>query len=364
MIDFILNIKSIKKDSIIISGIATSNRLDAHGESITISPNAYKTAITEYNKKDGKVYDNNHNPVGLVIAYEHEPIDHEKQIFTTNNIKNSKKIRGMTLETEYYPKDYTIDSPQVLKMAIKFVAEIWDQELIKDIIERRVSKASLNWKTLNWLINSKTKQRIDTEVQLNELSLVRVPANPDAVFSVVTDESLAKQYKLGERVKVFDTIGNVKTVYVDSDNHYYVDIEFEDEIINIKTASKIPFELLDIYKVNIIYNYKVNIKRDIYNNYPQSARNNVQKAISWKEKYGDEVNGGTQIGWTRAGQLARGENLSVSTVKKIKSFLARHEKNASVTTELKDTPWKDAGYVAYMLWGGKSMKNWVDSLSL
>ena len=47
-----------------------------------------------------------------------------------------------------------------------------------------------------------------------------------------------------------------------------------------------------------------------YNDYPQSATNNAKRAIKYKEENGSSC--GTNVGWTRAGQLARREKLSRS----------------------------------------------------
>jgi hypothetical protein len=93
---------------------------------------------------------------------------------------------------------------------------------------------------------------------------------------------------------------------------------------------------------------------------PASARNNARRVLRWKEKYGDEVKGMTQVGWTRANQLASGENLSRDTVARMSAF-ARHRKNAEVDPKFKDTPWKDRGYVAWLGWGGTSGVNWANS---
>jgi len=94
---------------------------------------------------------------------------------------------------------------------------------------------------------------------------------------------------------------------------------------------------------------------------PASARNNARRVLRWKEKYGDEVKGMTQVGWTRANQLASGENLSRDTVARMSAF-ARHRKNAEVDPKYKDTPWKDRGYVAWLGWGGTSGVNWANSI--
>jgi hypothetical protein len=93
---------------------------------------------------------------------------------------------------------------------------------------------------------------------------------------------------------------------------------------------------------------------------PASARNNARRVLRWKEKYGDEVKGMTQVGWTRANQLASGENLSRETVARMSAF-ARHRKNAEIDPKYKDTPWKDRGYVAWLGWGGTSGVNWANA---
>lgn len=95
-----------------------------------------------------------------------------------------------------------------------------------------------------------------------------------------------------------------------------------------------------------------------FNNYPKSATNNAQKAIKWKEEHGDEVKGMTQVGWTRAHQLANREPISFEIVKKMSSF-NRHRKNADVPEKHKNEPWKDNGYVAWLGWGGTTGIDWA-----
>ncbi len=56
-----------------------------------------------------------------------------------------------------------------------------------------------------------------------------------------------------------------------------------------------------------------------YNDYPKGATNNAKKAIAYKEKNGSSC--GTKVGWTRARQLANGENLSSTKSKPL--FVAR-----------------------------------------
>lgn len=94
---------------------------------------------------------------------------------------------------------------------------------------------------------------------------------------------------------------------------------------------------------------------------PAGAAKAAQKAIDWKKKYGDDVKGGTQVGWTRASQLVSGRPMSPETVKRMYKFFQRHQKNKAVNPEFKDEPWRDNGYVAHLIWGGDAGKRWAET---
>jgi len=80
-------------------------------------------------------------------------------------------------------------------------------------------------------------------------------------------------------------------------------------------------------------------KAESYKDYPQGATNNAKRMLEWREKYGrDVVKGGTRVGWERANQLASREALSLETVKRVHSFLSRHEENAKIADEYRDEP--------------------------
>lgn len=109
--------------------------------------------------------------------------------------------------------------------------------------------------------------------------------------------------------------------------------------------------------LDIDYSFKA-MKDEMFDDYPQAASDNAQKMIDWKAKYPDEIRGGTQVGWTRAHQLADGDAISRDVVSRMAQF-NRHRENAKVADEYKDTPWKDAGYVAWNLWGGTEGVDWA-----
>lgn len=90
---------------------------------------------------------------------------------------------------------------------------------------------------------------------------------------------------------------------------------------------------------------------------PISVSNAAKTALEWKKKYKDEVKGGTQVGWTRANQLANREELSPETIKRMKAFFDRHQGNQKVKAG--DKPWEDNGKVAWMIWGGDPGYFWA-----
>lgn len=82
----------------------------------------------------------------------------------------------------------------------------------------------------------------------------------------------------------------------------------------------------------------------------------ARRAIKLKEQ-GKAKGAGTAVGWTRAGQLARGESLSLDTVKRMYSFFSRHE------VDKKGKDWDNAenpsnGKIMWLAWGGDAGFSW------
>lgn len=93
---------------------------------------------------------------------------------------------------------------------------------------------------------------------------------------------------------------------------------------------------------------------------PDAVAGNAAKAIRWREEHGDAVQGGTETGWRRARQLAGGGRVSADDVVTIAAWWARHRDHATEPdAEYADEPWRDAGYVAGLLWGGRSGDTWA-----
>jgi hypothetical protein len=119
--------------------------------------------------------------------------------------------------------------------------------------------------------------------------------------------------------------------------------------INENEATEILFEIQDF-----LDSKKYELKT--FNDYPESVSNNAKKVL----KYVDE-NGwgscGTAVGKRRASQLASKSNLTVSTIKRMYSFLSRHKSDLEASKSYSD----GCGKLMYDAWGGLSALSWSRS---
>ena len=95
------------------------------------------------------------------------------------------------------------------------------------------------------------------------------------------------------------------------------------------------------------------VELESYGGYPDSASNNAKLGIKRNKEINNKC--ATQVGKVRAQQLVRKEKFTKSTLKRIYSYLSRAEAYYDASKP------EACGTISYLLWGGKSMKNWVES---
>jgi len=115
------------------------------------------------------------------------------------------------------------------------------------------------------------------------------------------------------------------------------------EIDNEEEAREILLEI-----ANSILDNKY--KFATYSDYGSGVRNNAKRGIELNKKVNNKC--ATSVGKIRAQQLSRGEKLSVSTIKRMYSYLSR----AETYYDAGDS--KACGTISYLLWGGKAGLNW------
>lgn len=90
----------------------------------------------------------------------------------------------------------------------------------------------------------------------------------------------------------------------------------------------------------------------------EAMRKEAQRGLDWRSEYG---RGGTEVGIARARDISNGENLSMSTVRRMVSYFARHEvdKEAEGFRPGEDG-YPSNGRIAWALWGGDAGRSWAN----
>ena len=90
---------------------------------------------------------------------------------------------------------------------------------------------------------------------------------------------------------------------------------------------------------------------------PASVAKAAKRGLKMRAKQSKSNQGGTAVGLARANQLAKRETLSAATVKRMKAFFDRHQKNKKVDSGKKAGA--DKGQQAWLLWGGDAGRAWA-----
>lgn len=183
---------------------------------------------------------------------------------------------------------------------------------------------------------------IEGEQDKSRMYGMDLPVGTWMVSMKILNDELWEGYVKSGKVKGFSIEG------------YFVD--------KVEASKQDPQEMEAEEQLNAI---KAIIKKDLrtkkgkrtelesYKDYPTSVRNNAKRGIALNEKVNNKC--ATQVGKVRAQQLAKGEAISVETIKRMYSYLSRAEEyyDEGDTTS--------CGYISYLLWGGKSAKRWAES---
>lgn len=102
--------------------------------------------------------------------------------------------------------------------------------------------------------------------------------------------------------------------------------------------------------IESISEYFKTFKFETYSDYPMAASENAARAIRLRDE--NDLKCGTLVGWARANQLAKKENISRETIARMASF-ERHRENS------KGNPKEDCGALMWLAWGGNEGIEWA-----
>ena len=162
----------------------------------------------------------------------------------------------------------------------------------------------------------------------------------------ITDDNLWNDFIKTGKVKGFSIEGLFSHKLVEAS--MVDDLLLDKNIVELSDseAAKVLSRLRYLIKKDARYKAGKRIEMESYSDYGSGISNNAQKGIDLNDKNNNKC--ATQVGKVRAQQLAKGEPISVETIKRMYSYLSRAE------TYYDESDMNACGTISYLMWGGKA----------
>ena len=196
--------------------------------------------------------------------------------------------------------------------------------------EETVKKAS----ELFLIEGNQNKSTLEHQAELSGLSVVE--------SWIVEDEVHDKSRKYGLEMPVGTWMVSMKVNNEDVWQDY------------VKTGAVKGFSIEGYFSEAVSLSVSEEVELKSFSDYPDSVKNNAKRALKWAEENG-WGSCGTGVGKQRANQLANGEAISMSTIKRMYSYLSRHAPDLDSSKSYED----GCGKLMYDAWGGKSALSWA-----
>lgn len=264
----------------------------------------------------------------IALSKEHKielaEIDKEKRILMGAALVPNKNIYRQSEDEEYY----IYFSEDTVRKASELFLMRGNQN--KSTLEHEAELHGLSV-VESWIIEDEThdkSRKYDMELPVGTW-MVSMKVNNDEVWN---------DYVKTGKVKGFSIEG------------YFTDkVAMSSEFVTEEEATEMLEEIFDHLRDNTL-------KLKSYADYPDGVANNAKRALEWAEKNG-WGSCGTAVGKRRASQLASKSAITVSTIKRMRSFLARHAGDLKSSKSYGD----GCGKLMYDAWGGKAGLRWAES---
>ena len=250
-------------------------------------------------------------------------------------------LKSQEIKLAEVDKDKKIIMGPALIPNKKIFRRFGEQEYFIYFSEDTVKKASELFLTKGNQNNS----TLEHEIKLNGLSVVE--------SWIIEDEKQDKSNKYGFNLPVGTWMVSMKVNNDDVWNNYVKSGKVKGFSIEGHFIDAIKYEQdQELEALSIIEELTDRLEVDMatYGDYGSGVRNNAKRGSELNKKVNNKC--ATSVGKVRAQQLARGEKLSVSTIKRMYSYLSRAE------TYYDPSDSKACGTISYLLWGGKAGLNW------
>ena len=277
--------------------------------------------------------------VWLNTEYQFAAISNEKMLVAGPMLIPNKKILRLKEDGTKYWVYFTPET--IEKLSRKFMK----QKLLSDVTLEHGNKTSGVYMVESWIVEHPTKDKS------NLYGFTLPKGSWFAIYSV------ADNPKVWERVKAGEFNGFSIEALLDhkkSDLKLSLDKNVDD--FTEEEAEVFLGQLKAIIRKDKRFRSKQRIEMESYSDYPDAVKNNAKRALEWADKNG-WGSCGTPVGKQRANQLAKGEPISVDTIKRMYSYVSRHEVDLETSKSFGD----GCGYLMMQSWGGLAAGRWAKS---
>jgi hypothetical protein len=170
----------------------------------------------------------------------------------------------------------------------------------------------------------------------------------------ITDDKIWNDYVKTGKVQGFSIEGLFGHQLVKASQEIDLDKNIED--LSEEEATIFLSQLKAIIRKDNRFKNKKRVDMESYSDYPDAVKNNAKRALEWVDKNG-WGSCGTPVGKQRANQLAKGEPISVDTIKRMYSYVSRHEVDLETSKTYND----GCGKLMMDAWGGLAAGRWAKS---
>jgi hypothetical protein len=233
------------------------------------------------------------------------------------------------------------------------------KETVKKIAQNYLMKKYTDKATLEHDMSIKGVHLVESWIKEGKLDKsnnygLSVPEGTWMGMFKISDPNIWKDYVKTGKVKGFSIEGLFTHNLIHASKEDVLSKDIED--MTEQEAEVFLSTLRAIIKKDKRYGKGQRIEMESYSDYPDTVKNNAKRALDYANTNG-WGSCGTPVGKQRANQLAKGEPISVDTIKRMHSFIARHEGSLEVSKSYSD------GCAKLMIdaWGGLAGGQWAKS---
>jgi len=266
-----------------------------------------------------------------------QAIDTEKRLVAGPLLIPNKKIIRMDEALGLYNVFFKVET--IAMIARKFMKNKYNGEVTVEH-DKKVNDVYL---TESWIIEESARDK-------SNLYGYTLPKGTWFGIYKVDNDAVWNDVKMG-KYKGFSIEGifEHKASTMKSSQLFSKDI---DEL-NENEADVLLSYIRNVLKKDLRYKKKERILMESFSDYPDGVKNNAKNVLEWVDRNG-WGSCGTPVGKQRANQLAKGEPISLDTIKRMYSYLSRHEIDLQNSKTYSD----GCGKLMYDSWGGKSALSW------